>query len=329
MNNPTRNIKNYKQLNIFEREKITLYLIEQKSITEIAKILNRSKSTISREVQRNKNNKSIDFVYSAIKAEQKSRKRKRKACKKDRLKNKKIRTLVEELIFIGHSPKTIVSILKNKYNLKTNHESIYMWIYKTRNDLTDFLCQKNRKRKKRYLKRKSRIHIPNRVDISQRPKEANERSEFGHFETDLIVCSQSKSCILTIIERKSRYAMMKLLSNKKSETVHNALVSELKKFPANFCKTITYDNGSENALHEKTNQILNTKSYFCKPYHSWEKGSVENLNKLIRRFIPKKTDISLIKNADIYNIKNMLNIIPRKANQFLSAQKVMSVALLD
>lgn len=83
-----------------------------------------------------------------------------------------------------------------------------------------------------------------------------------------------KSCILTIIEIKSRYAMMKLLPNRKSKTVHNALVSELKKFPNYFCKTITYDNGSENILHEKTNKILNIKSYFCKQYHYWEKGGV-------------------------------------------------------
>lgn len=81
---------------------------------------------------------------------------------------------------------------------------------------------------------------------------------------------------------------MRLLPNRKSETVHNALVSELKKFSNNFCKTITYNNGTENIKHEETDNILNIKSYSCKPYHFWDKVSIENLNKLVRRFIPKK-----------------------------------------
>ena len=327
MKNSIEKTKKYNHLNYNERVKIEAYLNTNENISNIAILLNRNKATISREIRRNRNER--EEIYKADFAENKKhRKRLKRGRKKQRLKDRKTRKLVATLIQKGHSPRTVADILEKKYNLKTNYESIYLWIYKERQDLIDFLAQKHRKRLKRGRKKQPRIIIQNKKDITERPEVVNTRERFGDFEFDLIVSSKSTHCILTILERKSRHCILRLLPNKKASITASELVKQLKRFPTDFCKTMTCDNGSENAYHDIVDKMLGTQTYFCKPYHSWEKGSVENLNKLVRRFLPKGTDFSLIKETDLYKIQNKLNMIPRKPNNFLSANQIINVALL-
>ncbi len=325
MNNDISKTKKYKHLSFEERIKLQVLLEEKNTITGISIKLKRNKATVSREISRNKNQNS--YEYGSNFAHQKSKSRKKYSCKKQWLKNRNTRELVAELIQEQHSPRTVVKILKDKYNLQTNYESIYQWIYKNRPDLIDFLYQKHRQRLKRGNKKKARVLIKNKIDISQRPQEVNSREGFGDFEFDLVVSSKSKTSILTILERKSRYCIFRLLPDKKASTVSKELIFQLQRFGKDFVKTLTCDNGLENASHKDVDKELDCQTYFCKPYHSWEKGSVENANKLLRRFLPKGTDFSLINKNNLCIIQDKINMIPRKALSFQSASEVIAVAL--
>ena len=126
--------------------------------------------------------------------------------------------------------------------------------------------------------------------IEKRPAGADDRSEAGHWEADTAVSRESKAAVMALVERKSRFFIVKKLKAKTAGYMSSALIACLRVFPAWLRKTITYDNGTGNAGHENTNRCLNTQSFFCNPYHSWEKGSVENRIGIIRRYFPKKTN---------------------------------------
>jgi IS30 family transposase len=171
-----------------------------------------------------------------------------------------------------------------------SHETIYQWIYADRPDLIKHPVCAHRKRRKRANTHKSRVGwIPNRRDISERPAKVEERQEAGHWEADTVVSGQSKACVAVFVERKYRYYIAIKLKDKSAQEMLRATILALGMFPKALLKTITFDNGLENALHERADAALGTKSYFCKPYHSWEKGSIENRNGILRRFFAKNT----------------------------------------
>ena len=188
----------------------------------------------------------------------------------------------------------------DKVGLTTNYESIYQWIYGDRRDLIRLLARSHRVRRKRgSAKNKRAVRVPNRVMIESRPASVANRNEPGHWEADTAVSRQSKFAIALVIERKSRLCRLTLIEAKTAQNMHQAMIKSLSKIPSKLLKTITYDNGTENAKHEATNRALKIKSYFCNPYHSWEKGSVENCIGLVRRVYPKKTDWALITQSDL------------------------------
>jgi len=158
--------------------------------------------------------------------------------------------------------------------------------------------------------------------VNTRPTNANERIRFGHWESDSIVSSCRKLGINVLVERKTRLTHISLMADKTAKTNHQIIVNRLKKHNSKALRSITYDNGSENTLHEKTNRVLKTKSYFCEPYHSWEKGSVEQVNGLIRRFIPKGTDFKEISIGFINKIEKLLNNRPRKCLNYQTPYEV-------
>jgi IS30 family transposase len=188
---------------------------------------------------------------------------------------------------------------------------------------------------KGHSRKHQKSHIPNRVSISERPEVVNKRKRIGDWENDLMVSRQSTSVLNVLADRKSRYALITKLAQKTAEVTKWSVIRALIKYPA---QTITYDNGSENTKHEEINKILDIKSYFCNPYHSWEKGTVENTIGLIRRWLPKKTDLAQISETEIMKIENWLNNRPRKCLSYKTplevfvltggfAQKERSVAL--
>jgi IS30 family transposase len=320
----------YNHLSKEERDQISYWNAQGLSRAEIGRRLNRHKSTISREIRRNCNKKGRYLSHSA---QQKSEIRWQFTHKKERLKCSTIRTYVIEKIKFGWSPDLIAGRLKLEFpNLRISHEAIYQFIYNEKSELSVYLPRKRAKRlSKKYFRKVRKTKILNRIPISQRPIEANERKEFGHFETDCIVSRESKAALNVLVERVSRFTLVSKVKQKTAEEICKNIISSLCPLPKRFVKSITYDNGTEFTCHDQINRLLDINSYFCEPYHSWEKGSVENRNGLIRRFLPKKTDFETVKAGDLIAIQNWLNNRPMKCLGYNTPYEIfvknLSVAL--
>jgi len=324
--------KQYKQITSDERDLIATHHANGFSLSEIAKMLDRHKSTISRELTRNR--PEYSKIYLSSQAHKKAKKRKQNAATKEELKCHKIRNFVKNKLLEGWTPEIIAgSLALSSKKLKISHESIYQYIYKKRPDLVQYLPRAHRKRFKRTPKsNKKNNRIPNRISIDQRPEEINNRSQFGHWESDAIISKQSKVALSVSIERISKLVKIKKIKQNKADLFSKAIIRRMKPLPGFARRSFTYDNGLENVLHELINDQLNTDSYFCNPYHSWEKGSVENVNGLIRRFLPKKTDFAKITHKRIKEIESLLNNRPRKCLGFRTPNQVFlakSVALAN
>jgi len=323
----------YTQLSSEERDKIAILRAEGKSINKIAKMIGRNKSTVSREIKRNKS--AVYNVYLPHRAHKRAKKRKKQAGQRIRLKNKKIMTDVIEKLHLGWSPEQIAGSISGRLSGQAiSHEAIYQFIYDrgTRKhiDLRQCLARKHRKRLPYGHSRKHRkLHIPERVPITERPSYVNERCEVGHWEVDTVISRQSAPALGIALERISRKVHIAKLAAKTAKELRMALNRRLSRHPEPMRKTITYDNGSENVQHILVNKTLGTVSYFCQPYHSWEKGSVENAIGLIRRFLPKKTDFATISKEQIKYIETLLNNRPRKCLDYKTPHEVFtqSVAL--
>jgi IS30 family transposase len=208
--------------------------------------------------------------------------------------------------------------------LKVSYETIYQWIYAERRDLIKYLVCGHRERRKRSKAHKSRIgRIPNRRDITERPAVVEARQEAGHWEADTVVSRQSKAAVAVFVERTSRFYIVVKIKDKSAEEMLRAAKSALSCFPKALLKTITFDNGLENALHDKIDAALGTVSYFCKPYHSWEKGSIENRNGILRRFFAKKHDWGLTKKAECDRMIIKINAMPMKCLGFCTPYEVL------
>jgi IS30 family transposase len=321
-NNP-ESTKKYSHLSLEEREEIAIWLEKGMKQCEIASMLDRSPSTISREIKRN--NPSVRVVrYRANRAQLKADERKTKSHARERIPGKRLRNFICKHIRIGYSPE-IVAVMAAKKNerWKTNYETIYQWIYNDRHDLVPFLARSHKKRRKRgSANQKRRVKIPNRTMIEQRPGYVNLRSRIGHWEADTAISRQSRAAIMVLAERRTRYVIIKKLDAKTAFAMHNATVKSLGNHHPGVRRSITYDNGTENALHELTNRTLGVKSYFCNPYHSWEKGTVENLIGIIRRFYPKKTDWNNISQWDLNKVARFINHRPMKLLGFKTPYQV-------
>ncbi len=278
--------KKYKQLSFSEREEIAIGLEQGKSRSEIAREIGRDKSCVCREVNRN-NAPVLNVKYRANQAQKRSDARKENAHKREHVADPVIRKYVVEHIILGWTPEEIAGrIAHDMHSYKTNYESIYLFIYRQRRDLIKYLVRGHKTRHKRAVSKTLRkTKIPGRIDIDQRPAHISERKEAGNWEAD--ISRQSKAATAVFVERVSRIFIAIKMPDKTALSMHKATLKALSRLPQKLRKTITYDNGTENALHELTNSMLGTKSYFCKPYHSWEKGSIENRNGILRRFFPK------------------------------------------
>jgi transposase, IS30 family len=310
--------KKYCHLTEKERDKISVLHSQGKKPSEIASIIGRNRSTISREL---KKKTSVFFrgIYLSSQSHQNIKRNWKNSHKKQRMQDERIKQYVLEKLEKYWTPELISGRIKLDLGLSISHEAIYQYIYDGNLDLVRFLPRKHLSRKKKWKYRKpKRTHIPNRIPIENRPAEANNRTKFGHFEADCIESKRggSKTALLVITDRLTRLVRIKKLARKTAEQASNAIIFALKNLNTINLNTITYDNGSEFSYHEKINQELKTKSFFCNPYHSWEKGTVENINGLIRRFFPKRTDFDIITNRDIQYVENWINSRPMKCLGF-------------
>jgi len=313
----------YTHLSHFERGRIFEWRHYQKlSIREIARRLNRSHTTISRELKRNINKGYVPTYYPNI-AQQKAEYRLSHRAQRDKLKSEKTKNYVIDRLKTGWTPEIISGRLHTQEKMvAVSHEAIYQYIYKEDQTLIQYLPRKHKKRRTKVPYRKKNSKIANKTMITERPESIDNREEYGHWESDSVESSDRKNGLNVIVERKSRLTHITKLSSKKASETTKAITKRLSNHPTELVKSITYDNGSENAQHEKINERLDTESYFCLPYHSWEKGAVEQINGLIRRYIPKRSDISEISGTEIYKIEKLLNNRPRKCLNFRTPYEV-------
>ncbi len=325
--------KSYHHLNQLQRDRIQALLKADHKQKEIALVLNIDKSTISREICRNRRGKrtkkgAISGSYEANVAQHKSyvRRKYAKYQGKKIWENKELRKYIEKGLKKHWSPNEISGRMKyEKQPFYASKTSIYRFLYSSHGQyLCCYLPSKRYGKRKRKEKKSKRALIPNRIGINKRPKEADLKLKYGHFEGDTIVSGKktgSKKALSVIYERKAKYVDAQKISSLKPEENNKAILEmaeEIKIF-----RTFTLDNGIENAKHENLQKELGIQTFFCDPYSSWQKGGIENVNSLIRRFIPKGCDINDYPDAYIQEICDILNNKPRQSLGYKTPLEVM------
>ena len=327
--------KLYKQLSQSEREHIAQLLAERYSLGDIAKAIGRDKSTISRELERN--SPPVRQRYTPCRAHARACERKITANSHERLKNDFIRQYVKDGLKQGWSPEQIAGRIRIDHpRYSINHEAIYQYIYLPQNpnrlEMINLLRRAHKKRRNKSIGRKvRRTTIPNRISIDDRPKSIENRRRYGHWEGDSMISRQSKAALNTLAERKSRLVLISKLTRKGAAETNKAIINRLKRLPESGRQTLTLDNGTENAKHEQLSAKLGISCYFAHPYSSWERGTNENINGLIRWYLPKGTDFSKIDAKVIASIEYLLNSRPRKCLGYKTPLEVAAstVALRD
>jgi transposase, IS30 family len=307
-----------KQINFQERQLIELWLKNGQKIREVARQLNRSASSISTEIKRNGDGSG----YHAISAQVKSKKRISKSRSKNSLKKDWVIDYIITKLRYGWSPEQIAGRLKRKHG-KTIvcHETIYRYIYAhPEKQLAQYLVRNHKRRKRKTSNWLPRRGISGRVSIHDRPEEVNLNTTFGHWELDTVEGKGHSGGIITALERKTRYYDAVKISNIDSEFGVWAQKKLLTKHPPKATKTATLDNGKENYNHTKLNKI-GIKTYFCDPYCSWQKGSNENHNGILRRYIPKKTDFSTFTQLELNAVIDEINNRPRKCLNYETSRE--------
>jgi IS30 family transposase len=314
------------RITFYEREKIELYLKMKKSHRWIGERLCRNHTDISREVKRNSNKL---FPYRAVDAQRlhEARLLKKNRKKLEKFENKKLKEYVVFNLKDDLSPDQIAGRLRNEpppelAGFAISHESIYQYIYNGAGRfelLYPHLRTGRHKRQRRFdRKKRNKINILERVPIHLRPEEVDKKERVGDWETDSMIFSKQKTILSTQYERKLSLCRLHKLSNKTAKETENAIADSIESLPEGMWKSITRDTGTENANHLDTLNNFDIQSYFCDPYCSWQKGGDENLNKLVRQYLPKKADMSKVTDDDIYIIQEKLNNRPRKSLNYLT-----------
>ena len=317
---------NFHHLTLVEREWILEMRWEGQSLHQIAAALGRNPSTISRELRRNAS--PAYRCYLPHRAQDRAERRKGEACRRLRLKEERIRTYVVAKLREGWSPEIIAGRIRLDHpGLTISHEAIYEYVYHpqtpNRKELIACLRRAHRRRKPKGLSRKERkTKIPNRIGIEMRPSSVDTRREFGHWEGDTLISRRSPACLSSLVERKSRLLQLTRLPRKGAPEVAQAIVARLSPYPPRARQTLTLDNGTENAAHEDISKATGLSCYFCHPYTSWERGTVENIQGLIRWYLPKGTDFGKITDDQVAWIESQLNHRPRKCLGFKTPLKV-------
>ena len=308
----------YKHLSQAERYQIHALMKAGHDQSQIAKLLDRHKSTISRELSRNTGSRGY---------------RPKQACEMsaDRAQNSRnastvapwVKEQANALLRVQWSPEQIAS------QLPISHETVYQHVYADKAQggalWKNLRCQKQ-KRERYAGGRERRGQIPNRRPLSDRPLHIEARKQVGHWECDTVIGANHKGAVVTMVERKSGYAVMAKVTNKTSALVSSAIVDKLQPLAARV-KTLTFDNGKEFAGHAYIDEQLQSTAYFARPFASWERGSNENLNGLLRQYVPKKRAMSTVTDKEIRMIQNRLNNRPRKRLGFKTPAEVFHQSL--
>ncbi|MFC3909913.1 IS30 family transposase [Legionella dresdenensis] len=305
--------KKYKQLSLEERCRISILQREGYSLRKIASIMDRSASTLSRELKRNSTKtKGYDVSYAQIQ----TKARRWKGHKLER--QPELRAAVLDRLAMGWSPQQVANRLAQEQGCaQISYESIYRFIYQQIKRTKDYKWRhylpsgRSTRRSKMKRKHSSVSFIKHRVSIHKRPKSIEQRKQIGHWEVDLMQFSKKKGAILVVQERLSRILFLSKIPTKEAAPIAENLIALFTQLPNNLVKTVTFDNGTEFAEHHRLTEH-NIKTYFCDPYSPWQKGGVENAIGRVRRFLPRKTNLEDINEAELLQIESLYNLTPRK-----------------
>jgi len=299
----------YKQLT--DRERYQIEALKREGFTQsaIARSLGRSRSTINREIGRNSDVQG----YRGSLAVKRTDRRRRGAKKKIKL-DVPMQSMIRSLLGEYYSPEQISGRLKLALGVEISHETIYKHIWgdkQSGGDLYKFLRTQGKRYRKRGVSKDKRGQIKNAVSIDERPAIVEEKSRIGDWEIDTVIGKNHKQALVTIVERKSKFMVMKKVENKTAELVAAATIELLRPYK-DLVLTITADRGKEFAHHEKVAKALDCDYYFAHPYSSWERGLNEHTNGLIRQFFPKGSRFEEITERMVKRVKGLLNRRPRK-----------------
>lgn len=311
-----------------ERDQIGMYISSGLSIRSIARKLGRSISSIWLEIKRN----SINHEYFPSTAHRLSCERNLFSQRKHALKDPRIWDYVIEKLRCGWSPEQIAGRLRKKNHGVTVicHETIYKYIYSPqgkKENLREYLARAHKKRYPKHSRKSYRRGIANRISIDLRPKTISTKKTFGHWEADVVEGRGHSGGIQTLLERKTRYYQTRLIKKIDSEFGIRAQKHILSKFPSGARQTVTFDNGKENYNHQQLKRDLNINTYFCDPYSAWQKGSNENHNGILRRYIPKKTDLINLSQWELDFITEEINNKPRKCLKYQTPKEAFNQEL--
>jgi len=312
--------RKYRRLTLREREEISRFLAQGKSINDIAKAISREVSTVSREINQAGMNK---YTYRAERSDRRSKRNagKRKWGKYKLRASQKLWEYVKNKLALCWSPEQIAQSLKKEYpderNMRVSHEAIYTYLYVLpRGELKKRLLSMLRRERKRRHKRKNACQVERKLEdmlsIEERPAEVADRTVPGHWEGDLLIGRNRQSALGSIVERTTRFVVLVPLKNRTAEEVRKEFAREMKYLPTQLKRSLTYDQGREMAEHKLFTRDTKMKVYFAHPASPWERGTNENTNGLIRQFFPKGTDFNKISWREIKKVQDMLNGRPRK-----------------
>jgi len=311
----------YKQLNLEERERLYAMKEQGISLRQIAKKLGRNHTTLSRELRRNAK---YGTTYIPCKAEHTAQARGAKQRKKAPLKNTQTLMYVWDKLKLGWSPEAIAGRLPIDHpEERIDDDTIYEYIYKQKNKKRKLWQHLKLGRKKRMKKEGRKVRrgskIPGAISIDRRPKSIDTRKHAGHWESDNMEGKKTdKTAISVTTERLTRLVLLNKVDGKRAQSKADVITNRITQFPKRFRKTATMDNGPENTYHKQVKQRTGMNIYFCHPYHSWEKGTVENTVGRVRIFIPKGTSVDEVTEEQLKNIETSMNNTPRKCLGYLT-----------
>ena len=313
----------YHQITTEERYTIAAHRAQGLSIAKIARLTGRHRSTLYRELERNSCHRT-DGSYRPSKADSRTRGR-RSRSRRNRHYSERHFKIVRALLRQKYSPEQVVGYIRRHKLMKRrlSHETIYQYIWRDKangGDLWVHLRQSSKRRRKRYKAYDSRGRLADKRMISERPAIIETRKTKGHWEIDLVHGKGSKHCIVTLLERKTGFVQIGILPDKSTASLNRKAITLINRDPVLY-KTITADNGTEFHQYKKIEAVTDVKFYFARPYHSWERGSNENVNGLIRQYLPKGTSMEGLNQQQCNTIADKLNRRPRKRLKFKTPEE--------
>jgi len=302
------------RLTKYDREQIEYYFRLGFSGRAIAEKISRHHSVVERELSRNR---SPYFKYEASKADYFSARRAKKTNKRKMEKNENLYDYVLEKLNQNWSPEQIAGRLENfppkeLKGVTISHEAIYQFIYDVEPWHYHKLRYKRMDRQKHFSRKTRKVVIPDKVSIHERPEKINARQELGHFESDTMSCKGKKEALSVQYERAIQLVRVHKVQGFSAYETKDAIEQTIGSLPDNFVKSLTFDNGTEGAKHNELRKEYHLQTYFCDTYAAWQKGGVENMNKLLRQYLPRKISLEIVTDEQLFEIQEQLNNRPRK-----------------